>query len=658
MAADIKQKISLEGGAEIRRQLEDLGKAGEKAFGDLAKSTQIVAKPLEQVSKVSKETQDRFRQLGDTLRPLGSTVSQVASAFGGLGISVGGLGGAIATLSIGGITTALAGLALSGARTADEMAKAARSVGLSIREFQGIEFAAGQAGVKAENFRTAMARLSQKIQESKDQDRKALEDVARAVAAGEDAAVKASPAWARLNQFIGDVVRPTLSVTETMDKLRPILEALEKQFGSTIGKTGEQLLQALAELVPTSNKLRQTLRDLGADLPPASRLEAVNAAIERQSNAFRDLVRAAGGDTRRVLLALADEFAKLETGSERTTRAMQLFGRGAGPQMAGFLAEGSAGLEKAIRFVEELGLVTEPTASAAEQLMDSFEQLGKRLDVLKISIGAPIFEPLRRIVDAIGEWVSQNGELARTIVNVGSALVGAVAAFASFRLIVAGVALALGGLVGIPALVIAGFITLATVIISNWETVRAALENGIRALEQRFIDLSAAILRSIVDGISNAVNTALGWLDRLIAKLRDAANLFRSLFTDTKGAPPLSDTGGFARGGMVRGPGTATSDSILARLSRGEFVINARAVRYFGADLFASLNALALPRFADGGLADLAPATSGRPFTLVLPSGERVSGMTATDDAVELMTRAAVRAKLRSGGRKPSWYSS
>ena len=41
-------------------------------------------------------------------------------------------------------------------------------------------------------------------------------------------------------------------------------------------------------------------------------------------------------------------------------------------------------------------------------------------------------------------------------------------------------------------------------------------------------------------------------------------------------------TGGqfkFATGGFIRGPGTGTSDSINARLSNGEFVVNAQATR-------------------------------------------------------------------------------
>lgn len=49
--------------------------------------------------------------------------------------------------------------------------------------------------------------------------------------------------------------------------------------------------------------------------------------------------------------------------------------------------------------------------------------------------------------------------------------------------------------------------------------------------------------------------------------------------------------GGFAEGGVVRGPGTGTSDSILARLSNGEGVLTARAMSYVGEDWLNQLNA-------------------------------------------------------------------
>lgn len=56
-----------------------------------------------------------------------------------------------------------------------------------------------------------------------------------------------------------------------------------------------------------------------------------------------------------------------------------------------------------------------------------------------------------------------------------------------------------------------------------------------------------------------------------------------------------------AEGGVIYGPGSATSDSIPAMLSNGEYVIKAAAVDHYGLDTFDRLNAM---HFAEGGSAD------------------------------------------------------
>jgi hypothetical protein len=64
------------------------------------------------------------------------------------------------------------------------------------------------------------------------------------------------------------------------------------------------------------------------------------------------------------------------------------------------------------------------------------------------------------------------------------------------------------------------------------------------------------------------------------------------------------DPEGFATGGHIRGPGTSTSDSILARLSNNEYVIKAAAVKKYGVGYFHALNSMRLdrlPAFAAGG---------------------------------------------------------
>jgi len=126
---------------------------------------------------------------------------------------------------------------------------------------------------------------------------------------------------------------------------------------------------------------------------------------------------------------------------------------------------------------------------------------------------------------------------------------------------------------------------------------------------------------------------------------------------------------GMAGGGLVSGPGTATSDSILARVSAGEYVMRARAVDHWGPRFMASLNALrspfgfaggglvmpqrSLPRFADGGLVAAGGGT-GRAVHLHLGGSE--FALSGASNVVDALVTEASRQRMRSGGLKPSWY--
>jgi hypothetical protein len=119
-----------------------------------------------------------------------------------------------------------------------------------------------------------------------------------------------------------------------------------------------------------------------------------------------------------------------------------------------------------------------------------------------------------------------------------------------------------------------------------------------------------------------------------------------------------SDTGGFASGGFVRGPGSGTSDSILARLSAGEFVVNSAAVRRLGTSFLSGLNGFAdgglvgVPRFAAGGL--VAAAGGGTPVHLHLDGQSFATS--ATESVAGALVVAARRQQMRSAGVKPSWF--
>ena len=179
----------------------------------------------------------------------------------------------------------------------------------------------------------------------------------------------------------------------------------------------------------------------------------------------------------------------------------------------------------------------------------------------------------------------------------------------------------------------------------------------------------------------------LGGFDALIGKIQNAINWLMQLIglKDQAGGTPLpggapiggpgGGIGGAARGGLLGGRGTGTSDSNLAWVSRGEYVVPARAVRQSGVlgflealrrsggNLSRALDGMgrfalggmvprAIPAFATGGLAG-----GSSNVTIQFPGLPDIGGLRASSSAVGELRKAAAMAQVRSGGRKPSRYS-
>jgi hypothetical protein len=105
------------------------------------------------------------------------------------------------------------------------------------------------------------------------------------------------------------------------------------------------------------------------------------------------------------------------------------------------------------------------------------------------------------------------------------------------------------------------------------ETVTAAIGTAFRKVGNFFREPINWVIRVVInDGILNAWNTVMGWI----------------------GAPALSagrvpEIPAFAEGGRVRGKGTGTSDSIVTRVSNGEFIVK-ESVASKNLDLLMALN--------------------------------------------------------------------
>lgn len=110
-----------------------------------------------------------------------------------------------------------------------------------------------------------------------------------------------------------------------------------------------------------------------------------------------------------------------------------------------------------------------------------------------------------------------------------------------------------------------------------------------------------------------------------------------------------------AAGGLLRGPGTGTSDSFLSWVSNGEFILRAAAVKRYGPSFLNALNSMRLPKYATGGLVarsvpgGASPASAGAPIYFDLNSRQYTATI-ANDQAQDL--RLALRTELGKRGAK------
>lgn len=224
--------------------------------------------------------------------------------------------------------------------------------------------------------------------------------------------------------------------------------------------------------------------------------------------------------------------------------------------------------EESINLQRQSGLLTE--SQARQQILALHRQTGQSLDALlpQLEATATVIGP-----DAVARVQAWKNEIAQV------------------KLVVDDVALAIDGAVQ-----------------DGFAQLFQDIGSGAKSAKDAFADFGRSVLQTI----------------NRIASQKLAEALFGSLMGGgTAGSAGglgalISSFFGFASGGYVTGPGTSTSDSIPARLSHGEYVVNARAVGRLGVSFLDAINGLSAgPRiqggrlaFAAGGLVPEAPAQS------------------------------------------------
>jgi hypothetical protein len=228
-------------------------------------------------------------------------------------------------------------------------------------------------------------------------------------------------------------------------------------------------------------------------------------------------------------------------------------------------------------------------------------------------------------------------------------------------------------------------------------TAEAAIEEGWKALIPTWGRVTGELTKmwqGMLDGWEEDSAKTVGAINAIMRKIRPPAAATQ--LPEGGASAPLPER---AAGGYIRGPGTGTSDSILARISNGEFITRAAAVRHYGTGLFEALNQQRFefgglvdaihsrpgPNFADGGLvgdfdpsrydfdpdkpgysiskryqAERYQATLARdqprtPIHLHIGGGEYP--VLASADIAQKLVDASRREQMASAGTKPSWYA-
>ena len=179
----------------------------------------------------------------------------------------------------------------------------------------------------------------------------------------------------------------------------------------------------------------------------------------------------------------------------------------------------------------------------------------------------------------------------------------------------------------------------ARFVIRNYDTLASAIKNsGLKKAQQ---DQLLAPLQAARDEAQQVINK----LNEIDGSSVDAQIRYYSNLSSSAAAFP-----GRARGGLVSGPGTGTSDSIPTMLSNGEFVLRAAAVRAIGSSTLKQLNRA--DKMTDPALLTrLQARTAGSSLAAGEPSGPLIGAIHVHNPARDVDIEAAVTRGLAKARR-------
>jgi hypothetical protein len=713
---DIRQRISLEGGEEVRRQLAQMGRAGEEAIRAMGRAVHSANTGLGSFAATVAATrahmagmQAAFAGAGDRLGHLHGRVQNFGSAMRASAATILPFNTNMLAMAAA-LTAALAPLALfaqakKAALATDDLVDVAENLKITTEELVALRQVSEAGGGAFDLLEKAMQKGNRTLGEAAAKTkgleielggqvtalrggRTALEQYADGV----DVLRGAQKALtADMDEYV-IIARLAGTTVQNLAKMSPIdrLLAEGRAIGmvknetqqarlanAAWGKTYADMLPALRDaeklLKPTIARVREFKQGVSETEKVMS--EGFLQAMARMNTAMGRISTFLGGTLGTVMVPV---FVELERVIVANRVAIEAFALSTAAKLMPVVTDFVA----LVRGANQLELKTD----FVKGLVSAFEQVKTvasiAFEVIKTGflVVADVLAPIAAGINAVF-----GTQLTGTTLAAAAAVLYFVGAFnllaAAIGVVVAGVA-AFGAIPVAIGAALALLLALwfkhrdqvAEIVRNLWALITDTFNSGFTAITQGWTDFFAFFSNAWASATATFtanVSTMLGWLQSLIDLARAAASAVASAFGAGGGAPAA--IGGRAGGGYIRGPGTSVSDSILARLSDGEYVIRAAAVKHFGVGMFEAMNRLHPPKFAMGGLVDamntsLMPrrrsfasgglvaagaGSGGRPVHLHLDGAS--FALRGEQDVVEALGKHARSRRVRSGGRAPSW---
>ncbi|MCK9351018.1 MAG: hypothetical protein M0P44_07350, partial [Clostridiales bacterium] len=207
-------------------------------------------------------------------------------------------------------------------------------------------------------------------------------------------------------------VKKQIDVADQMGKLAQ-QTGTTSEFLSSMGLVASQTGTSLESIAKGTQRLAMNMNDMRRGVGDAKEaFEMLNLSVVRNDGTLKN--------SETVMKEVADRFAGMEDGADKTALAMRLFGR-AGAELIPMLNQGSAGIEDLQKKAKEMGLViSTETALQAAYLNDQLDLLQKSAVGAGRSMALSLIPWLNETLEVIKFAREESGTLMAAWVALGA----------------------------------------------------------------------------------------------------------------------------------------------------------------------------------------------------------------------------------------------